>query len=497
MFITNLTLKSLLEKYKPVYALRYLSALTNWDSETYMPHKGIDARSKVLGITEQVIQQQILDPGLINDFKQLTTEYDKLNDIEKNVWQILNRSITKYQKLPSNFVDEYTALVSKSASIWAQARQDNDYPTFKPYLEKVFTYTKRMADYIGYENHPYEALVGDYEPGMTMKDFDQYFTQLKTILSKFDLSKVKDQADLNMPFDQDKLRDITLFILNYFSNDPDSLRLDESAHPFTNSVAINDVRITTNYHKASPLSAIYSTIHEFGHGLFARQTSPELEFTPLFTDISYGIHESQSRFWENIVGRRAEFLKILLPEIHKLGPEYQELTTDKVYNAANEVTPGLIRIEADELTYHYHILIRYEVEKALLDGKINFDQAPDYWDSLYEQYLGIKADKIANGIMQDIHWSLGYIGYFPTYSLGTILAAAIAQKLEQDLGNLADLIITKEGILTIQNWLKVNIHQYGGGYTYTQIFTKLNGKGLDLKPWEEYISNKFSYLLKD
>jgi carboxypeptidase Taq len=274
------------------------------------------------------------------------------------------------------------------------------------------------------------------------------------------------------------------------------MRLDESAHPFTNSNAINDIRITTNYHKDSPLSSIFSTIHEYGHGLFAYQTNTELEYTPQFADISYGIHESQSRFWENIIGRSKTFLNLLLPQIQKLGPGYESIDLETVYNAANNVTPSLIRVEADELTYHFHILIRYEVEKAILEGIISIDKAPEFWNSKYEEYLGVKSETFADGIMQDIHWSLGYIGYFPTYSMGTVLSAVVAEKIEADLGEIEKLITTSEGISKIQSWLKGNIHKDAGTYTYTEIMNRLTGKPLDFAPWEKYLTEKFSYLLK-
>jgi carboxypeptidase Taq len=496
MLITNPLILSVLEKYKNIYALKYLGVLANWDTETYMPSKGIEMRGQVMGKIEKLVQQLSLDPDFVRDIETLEIQQDQLNDYEKAVLRILSKANKKYRKLPAEFVEQFAELTAKSSTVWAEARKENDFKKFQPYLQDVFTKTKQMADYLGYESHPYEALIEDYEPGMSMNDFENYFTQLKAILSKFDLSKVKPVTKLPVDFDIEQLKKINNFILNYFNYDKNSMRLDESAHPFTNSNAINDIRITTNYHKDSPLSAIFSTIHEYGHGLFAYQTNPELEYTPQFADISYGIHESQSRFWENIIGRRKSFLKILLPEIQKLGPDYESIDLETVYAAANNVTPSLIRVEADELTYHFHILIRYEVEKAILDGKVSIEEASEFWNSKYEEYLGVKSENFADGIMQDIHWSLGYIGYFPTYSMGTVLSAVVAEKIEAELGNLDDLIGSAEGIQKIQNWLKENIHKDAGTYTYTELVKRFTGKPLDFAPWERYLTEKFSYLLK-
>lgn len=487
--IKDKRIKSLLEKYKTIYSLKYLLLLSNWDIETYMPKKAIYARGIVSGKIEALIQELSLQPEFVSELKGLyeyTREKDiDLSDEEKAIIRTLWHTHTKYTKLPRTFVEEYTNLVSTSSTVWAKAKNKNDYEIFKPSLKKIIDMTLEYCNYIGFKNHPYEALITDYEPGMTMDDYESYFVDLKNVLSQFNIHKLNQVKKLPDSYSVIESKKLISEILKFFKSDEVSFRLDESEHPFTNSIGTNDVRLTTNYTSPSPFSEIYSTIHEFGHGLFGLQTSEELEFTPLFYDISYGLHESQSRYWENVVGRGKDFIHWLKPKLSKLNEVYKSFSEDDIYDIVNKVQPSLIRIEADELTYHYHILIRFEVEKALLEKKITVDEAPEFWNSKYMEYLGIRPGNFSEGILQDIHWSIGALGYFPSYSFGTVLAAAIGEKNKPMMSE----------IDKTQKWLKENIHKYGGTYTYPEVSLRLTGKRINLAPWENYMKEKFNNLL--
>jgi carboxypeptidase Taq len=497
MLFTNQNIKALLAKYSEIHALRYLISLANWDTETYMPREGVASRGRIIGQTEAMAQKLFLNPEFAHDLSLAGEQLSELNDEELAVYRILTRYQKKYQKVPAKFIQNYAELTSHSSTVWAKARRENNFKLYQPYLEKIFAQSRELANYLGYEHHPYEALVDEYEPGMEMNDFENYFIALKKVLYKFDFTKKNEAIDLPQFSSKQAQKELVDTILNRLNFDKSRIRLDQTPHPFTTALAINDVRVTTNYDSDYSLFAIYSSIHEFGHGLFGMQTNPELEFTPQFIDISYGLHESQSRFWENRIARNRAFVDYILAETQKLQSSYKDITEQQFYDAVNEIHPTLIRVQADELTYHYHILIRYEIEKALLEKSITVAEAPEYWNSKYQEYLGIKPSNDAEGILQDIHWSLGYVGYFPTYSMGTIMSAAIGETIENDIGEIDDLSGSSAGIKKIQHWLKENIHQHGGTYTYKQVFQKIAGVDLSIEPWERYMRKKFSHLLRD
>jgi len=496
MFIKDKRIKLLLEQYKPIYSLKYMLLLSSWDTETFMPSEGVTARGFSTGNIEGLIQKLFLEKDFAKALLDIDPEDKKLTVTEAMIVNRLRHKYDKYTKLPSEFVNRFAALTSTASTVWAKAKSENDFEMFKPYLEKIFTYSREAAGYLGYKENPYEALIEDYEPEMTMNDYDSYFTELQKTLSHFDISGISKIKELSDEFSIEALKGIVADILSEFRADKTFIRIDESSHPFTNAIALNDIRITTNYNKSSPFSAIYSTVHEYGHGLFGHQISPELEYTPIFDDISYGLHESQSRLWENLIGRNMGFVKWLTPKINLLGGDYKHLTASEVYDQVNRVAPSLVRIEADELTYHYHILIRYEVEKDLLNCRVKVSDAVELWNGLYEKYLHIRPKKLSEGILQDIHWSIGAVGYFPSYSFGTILSSIIYEKMKEKLGSATDNVFKPGNISKIQNWLKENIHQYGGTYSYKDVSQKFTGKAISIEPWASYMANKFSKIYR-
>jgi carboxypeptidase Taq len=279
-----------------------------------------------------------------------------------------------------------------------------------------------------------------------------------------------------------------LKILNF---DQERSRLDIAPHPFEESISLNDVRITTWYHEKDFRRSLSATIHEFGHSLYELNIDYELKFTPLQRGISYGIHESQSRFWENIIGRNEVFLRKIWPICKKYLPFLKKYKFKDFYIYFNLIRPEFIRVESDEITYHFHIILRFELEKMLLENKIKTEEAPEYWNEFMKTYLGIKPKTYKEGILQDIHWSMGAIGYFPTYSLGTFLTGLWLEKIEKDLGNLEKILERKEGIDLIQNWFKDNIHKYGKTYTSKDLIYRIYKKEFTTVPFLNYLKRKY------
>lgn len=492
MKFDNPTIKLLLDNYRPVWSLMYANHLINWDTETYMPSKGVNSRSKVLADLNLAIQRQLLDKEFLSILKQ-ANEISDLNIYEQKSLYYLNKSIDQYLKLPAQFISEWSELIGVTSVVWAEARKKNDYDLFEPYLAKIFQMTRKKAEYLNPSANVYDVIFDTYEDGMDSEELDKYFSQLKSYLNKVPIKKLanKNYIDLEKePYSLKKMQELNNKVLDFLGHDPLRFRLDVSAHPFSLFLSPHDLRITTRYPKSGFNTSLMPTVHEFGHALFASNVDEELEATPLWPDTSYALHESQSRFWENILGRSRGFIKYFIKDLRSLNPKFKDLDVEDFYDFLNHVKPSLIRVEADEITYHYHILIRYEIERALLDGEIDTKEAPNYWNKAYEKYLGITPANYAEGILQDIHWSFGSIGYFPTYSLGSTLAAMWDDKLRKDLNIDYDQLDEKE-IARINGWFRDNIHQYAGMYSLEESSLRVCKEEFSAKKWQSYINKKY------
>jgi carboxypeptidase Taq len=472
----------------------YANHLINWDTETYMPSKGVNSRSKVLADLNLAIQRQLLDKEFLSILKQ-ANQIDKkqLNIYEQKALYYLNKTIDQYLKLPAQFISDWAELIGVTSVVWAEARKNNNYELFEPYLAKIFNMTKKKAGYLGAGNKIYDVIFDTYEDGMTSAELDKYFIELRSFLEEVPIEQLSQRKMIDMeqkPYSLTKMKELNAKVLNFLGHDPNRFRLDVSAHPFSLFLSPHDLRITTRYPKLGFNTALMPTIHEFGHALFASNVDEELEATPLWPDTSYALHESQSRFWENILGRSRGFIKHFIKELRSLNSEFKNFEIDDFYNFLNHVKPSLIRVEADEITYHYHILIRYEIERALLSGEIDTKEAPNYWNKAYEKYLGITPKNFSEGILQDIHWAFGSIGYFPTYSLGSTLSAMWDYKLKKELNIDYEELNPKE-IREINGWFKTNIHQYAGMYSLEESSIRVCSEKFSSKRWQEYINKKY------
>ena len=488
----NKIILQILDHYKSVWALSRLSAVAHWDLETYMPPKGAGPRGEMLARVTAVKQKIFLDHKFVALIHNAEKEKN-LNDYEKAVVRILLRDLKFYEKLPGEFLQEFEKLTNTGTVVWREAKDNNKYELFEPYLTKIFDMNRRMADFLGYKDSPYDALLDQFEEGLTVDKVEPFFTEirqpLKDLLGRIvgskKYSEYKDVRPLqNLKYDKGKMIALNEKVLaSFWPGFGQNFRLDISNHPFTTSFSRHDTRITTWYQPKSFGESMLATVHEFGHALYDLQCDEDLEMTPIQGGSSLVIHESQSRFWENFIGRSPEFIERFLVDFRKLLSEDVQGTT--LYTYFNKVAPGTLRVEADEVTYHFHIMIRFEIEKGLIEGRFKARDLREIWNEKMREYLGIVPKRDSDGVLQDVHWSMGSVGYFPTYSMGTFLSAQWASEISKSV----NMRITN--IAKIQKWLGDHIHRYGSTYTLAELLKK-NGMKFDPKVNLKYLEGKYS-----
>lgn len=491
-----------LEKAKEIKILKTLSMLVDWDQETYMPDKGLELRT---------MQKSFLETLAHKEFTSTTTEelLEKMIDLttgaiyEKNGFdedQLTNlklwrEDLIKAKKLPEAFVKKFAETTSQAVAIWGEARANNDFDLFSPHLETIIALIKEKADYMGYTDHPYDALLDDYEKGMTTKDLDPLFERLKKELIPLaqNLSKVKTQDQfLYGQFDETAMLNFDHKILELMGFEPNSYRLDASKHPFCMGLHPLDIRMTTVVKTTDLFAAnISSVIHEAGHGLYEQGLDKSFFGTPLCEYVSMGIHESQSKFWECFIGQSLPFWKCFYPELIKCFPsQFSSVSLEAFYKAINQVAPSMIRIYADEVTYCLHVILRYELEKGLLDGSISCHQIPGLWNKKMHEYLGITPKSHKEGCLQDIHWAWGLFGYFPTYALGTLYGAQLFHTICNIFPDWKEKI-SQGNLIFLKHWLQENIHRHGRRFTPSELILKATGSKLNEKYFINYLKEKY------
>lgn len=489
-FFKNKNILKILDYYKNLWALSHASAVLHWDLETYMPVKGAVARGEALAKISSIRQKMFLDPG----FAKLLASLDgakNLNDYEQGVVRVLSRSLKFYKKIPPQFIEDFEKLINRSTLVWRKAKETGDFKLFEPYLFKIFNMKKKEADYLGYTKSPYDALLDQFEEDLTVEKVGPFFEQIRQPLLdlKNKITKspkyFKTHALEKTIYNKQKMQILNNKVLNFLWGEyGKNFRLDISSHPFTTSFGNNDTRITTWYHRKDFARSLLATIHEFGHALYDLQSADGLEITPIAGGSSLVIHESQSRFWENFVGRSPGFVHQFIDDIRQVTGD-KMLKEEEVYTYFNKVSPGYLRVEADEVTYHFHIMLRFEIEQGVIEGKIKTKDIKEIWNLKMQSYLGLKPKDDTQGVLQDIHWSGGMVGYFPTYSLGTFLAA----QWEGEISN--KQIIESANYEGIKIWLREHVHQYGSTYVLKGILKK-NKMEFDPAINLEYLKNKYS-----
>jgi carboxypeptidase Taq len=478
---------------------QHASGVLHWDARTTVPPKGVDQRSEVLGFLETEIYRLTVAPEMDRFLNELSAEAD-LAGFDP----VIARSVREYKKendrmkkIPAVVYEEYVVLTAKAEHVWEKAKSDADFRLFEPYLTKIVDFNRRFAELWGYQGHPYDALLDPYEPDLTVATLDQLFAELRwatvVLLKQIQsMGKPVNASFLQGRFARDRQETLGRFFLREIGFDFDAGHLAESVHPFTGGANHpGDVRLTTHYYEDNPLISIFSCIHEGGHGIYEQNIDPKLLNTPLGTGASMGIHESQSRFYENIIGRSRNFWQHYYPKVQTMFPEeFRGIGPDDFYLALNRVTPSFIRVEADELTYNLHIILRYEIEKALIGGECRVIDLPSVWNEKMLEYLGVQPRNDAEGVLQDTHWSGGDFGYFPSYSIGNIYSAQFSAAMERAGLNLDDSLAAGD-FQRIKQWLSRHIHNYGKLKTPAEILKDATGETIDAGYLIRYLERKF------
>jgi len=505
---TSASLDNLTSKLREIHHLRDAAAVLSWDQETYMPPRSGAIRAEQLATLQTLAHNQFVSPdieSLLASFldietgtilPQLETPLDEPTQaLLRETW----RDFSRAKKLPSSFVNELERECSLAQQVWVEARKTNDFQRFLPNLERLVRLKRQEADYLGYTDSPYNALLDTYEPGSTVAQLRPLFATLRVqlirLLDQVRKSPIQPNTSLlTQSFDTTKQVDFGRLVLKQMGYDFQRGRLDLSAHPFTTSFHPTDVRVTTRVFDTDLPSCLFSCIHEGGHGLYEQGLPAQHYGTPLSEAISLGIHESQSRLWENHVGRSRPFWQFYYPKLQEIFPtQLSTVSEEDFYLAINHVAPSLIRVEADELTYNLHIMVRFEIELDVIEGRVQVEELPEIWNAKIQEYLGITPPNDAEGVLQDVHWSFGAFGYFPTYTLGNLYAAMLFHQAKTDIPTLGKNI-GEGNFLPLKSWLNDRVHRWGRQYSAHDLIQRVTGQALTPEPFIQYLEEKFGNL---
>ncbi len=488
----NALIQEVLEEYKPTWALEHASSLFDWDTETYMPVQASKPRGFAQAQIALLKQERVIAlAGLISKAEKLSD----LSDYEKGILRVIKRDLDYYTKVPPKLLEELQRTATEATVAWREARRKSDFPMFKGYLEKIVDLKRQEAEKLGYLGDPYNALLDRYEEGATTDDVDKVFLALVPNLKRI-LNKVLSDGKYpsthpleSVAYREEDMKRVNQEVLALLQMPDKTFRMDVSTHPFTSSLAIEDVRITTRYEGKNFKESMFSLIHECGHAIYDLQNDTSFEYTPLERAASLGVHESQSRFWENFIGRGRGFAKLVHPILKKNLPFLSGYGEDEIYRYFNTVRPSLIRVEADELTYNFHIVLRYELEKRLIGGDASVSEIPSLWNDKMEEYVGVRPKSDAEGVLQDIHWSGGGIGYFPTYSLGNVIGGMVFDQIRKDMD--LEGAVQRGDFGAIKGWLREHIHRRGATYSPKELQRKILGETYNPEHLVRYLEHKY------
>lgn len=497
--ISNKSSQELYQEYKELAQkaadINYASAVLGWDQEVFMPEKGFEHRGRQLATLGSMAHDIVTSERYGNILSELSGRGD-LSVAEADNVRLSKEDYDKHSKVPAALVEKISMQVSKSYSVWIHARRENNYALYAPELDKMLALKKEEADFVGYKEHVYDAMLDDYEKGATVSMlnpiFDEVKEKLPALLDKIKAASQVDDSFLRRNYPRQGQWDFSIDVLRGMGYDFEAGRQDISEHPFTTSFSPQDVRVTTRVDENDFASLLWSSIHEGGHALYEQGLSSDYYGLPLGEAASLSIHESQSRLWENCVGRAMPFWKHFYPRLQQQFPsQLNDVSVDAFYKGMNKVQPSLIRTESDELTYHFHVMIRYEVEKALFENTVSVKDLSAFWNEQYQKYLGVSATNDKEGVLQDVHWAHGSFGYFPTYSLGSFYAAQFYKQATKELNGLEAQIANGEFTDLLQ-WLRKGVHQYGRKYRSEELCNKLTGQGLSFAAFMEYATEKYT-----
>jgi carboxypeptidase Taq len=497
------TLTTLKSKLLEIRHLKDASALLSWDQETYMPAGGGQTRAEQLATLQTLAHAKFVAPEIEDLLLHLiepatglaNADADGLDDASKALLRETWRDFSRAKKLPSDFINRLGRECSLAQQVWAEARRRDDFLQFLPNLQTVITLKFEEIDYLGYDDCPYDALLDTYEPGATVAQLQPLFATLRHGLLELlqhvrECASPPDDRILFQIYDKQQQLAFGELVLQRMGYDFNRGRLDLSVHPFTTSFHPTDVRVTTRVFEQDLPSCLFSCIHEGGHGLYEQGLAPTQYGTPLGEALSLGIHESQSRLWENNVGRSKAFWTYFFPLLQQHFPSQLGVVSMNSFHAAlNRVKPSLIRVEADEVTYNLHVMVRFEIELALIEKQVAVKDLPGLWREKMQAYLGVAPERDADGVLQDVHWSLGALGYFPTYTLGNLYAAMLFEQARQDVPAL-ETGIQRGHLLPLKDWLNHNVHQCGRRYSSGDLLQRITGRTLSVEPFLSYLRAK-------
>jgi carboxypeptidase Taq len=496
---------SLIELKNHLAEIHHLAAAGSvlaWDQRTYMPPRGAGARASQQATLGKIRHEMFVSDrtrDLLAAARNGAGNLDPESD-DAAYLRVATRDFEKATRVPTDLVVEITRVTSLAQEVWAESRKNNEFSTFAPWLEKIIGLRRQYAQVIGYSEHLYDALLDDYEQGMTVGQLDPIFAELKQhtvplVAAILERTPISDEA-LARDYDEAAQQTFSERILRACAYDFSRGRLDRAVHPFCITFAVDDVRITTRYERNWLPGALFGSLHEMGHALYEMNCAPALDGNILAGGVSLGVHESQSRLWENLVGRSRPFWQCYYPELQRHFPRQLDgVPMEEFYRAINRVKNSLIRVEADEITYNLHIVLRYEMEVELLEGRLSVADAPAAWNARMKQYLGITPPNDAQGILQDVHWSAGLFGYFPTYTLGNIFSVQLFQTALAANPAIPEEI-SRGQFTTLLAFLRDTIHRHGRKYPPVELVRKSTGQPLTVGPYAKYLKSKFGELYK-
>lgn len=491
------TLKALNTLLGEVSDLRHAASLLEWDERVYMPHGGARAHGDMLATVRRIEHEKFTaaETGrLLERAKADARTLDPDSDLHRLI-AVTARDYDKATRVPAAFVSEQAHVVSAAHHGWIEARAKSDFSIFQPHLDKIVDLKRRYVSYFPEVAHPYDALLDDFEPGMKTADVRAIFDVLRP--RQVDLVRALgerpqvDDAVLHLGYAEKEIWNFGVEVVTSFGFDWSRGRQDKSAHPFATAASPDDVRITTRFDPSQPFGLLFGTLHETGHGLYEQGVSPRWNRSALEGGVSLGVHESQSRLWENLVGRSWPFWEGLFPRLQQRFPkELRDVTARQFYRAVNKVQPSLIRVEADEATYNLHVMLRVELEIALIGGEVAVGDLPDVWNAKMKEYVGVVPDSAASGVLQDIHWAIGILGYFATYTLGNLISVQLWDTYLQVEPSRDDQIRRGE-FAPLLAWLRAHVHDHGRKYRPQEVVERATGSSIDPAPYLHYLERKF------
>ena len=467
------------------------------DAGTAAPKDSWEGRGRTMGILSRITYDLSTNPENGELLSFLEAHPEELTPMRKRQVEVLRKGYDQMHKVPAEEYVAYTVLLNDAQNVWEKAKNENDFPAFAPYLEKIVAYNVKLAGYYHPEMAPYDALLNEYEEGLNTATLDAFFAQLREaivpLVEKIQAVRQIDDSFLYKHYPVEIQRKFSDYLMEVLTIDRSHCGIAETEHPYTTNFNNKDVRITTHYHEDNLVSSMFSVIHEGGHALYELGADDCYNFTSLSGGVSMGIHESQSRFYENIIGRSPAFVHAIFPKVKELFPEQlKDVDETMFYRAINKAQPSLIRTEADELTYALHVMVRYEIEKQMIAGTLAIGDVPAEWNRLYKEYLGVDVPNDREGCLQDSHWSGGMIGYFPSYALGSAYGPQMLNRMKADLGDVFTEVADGD-LSQVTGWLREHIHRHASFIKPGELFEAVCGK-FDAKYYTDYLTEKYSKL---